>query len=158
MVFRTVLTGFSALAAMTAAAVPAAAEMITANDPAKIAALLKEKGYRAEIIEGEDTTYVRSADSGVPVTIFFLNCEAKKCSTIQFYTGFSDRKNVSLERINDWNKNRRFARAYIDNDGDPVIEMDVDMDHQGIARENFYANLDIFLASIPKFKEHLVGK
>ena len=140
-------------------AAPAAAEMVTARDPAAIAALLKDKGYRAEIVEGADSTYVRTADSGVPVTIFFMSCEGRtNCSTIQFYTGFTDAKNVPLERINEWNKTRRFARAYIDNEGDPVIEMDVDMDFQGIARENFYGNLDIFLSSIPKFREHLAGK
>ena len=86
---------------MLVLAVPAAAEMVTARDPAAIAAWLTEKGYRAEIVEGTDSTYVRTADSGIPVTIFFMSCEGRtNCSTIQFYTGFTDAKNVPLERIN----------------------------------------------------------
>lgn len=148
-----------ALAALAmATATPAHAEPVSAKDPAKIATLLRDKGYKAEVIKGSDGgVYIRSADSGVPVTIFFMNCESDKtgCTTIQFYTGFNDVKNVPLARINEWNKTHRFARAYVDDDGDPVIEMDVDMDFNGIARENFYANLEIFIASIPKFREFL---
>ena len=155
MAFRLALFAVLALAA----AAPARAELVTAKDPGKIAALLTERGYRAEIVEGKDATYIKSSDSGAPVTIFFLNCTGRTdCTTLQFYTGYNDLKNIPLATINEWNKQRRFARAYIDNDGDPVIEMDVDMDFGGIARENFYANLDIFLASIPKFKAHLTGK
>lgn len=141
-----------------AAIAPAQAEMISPRDQGKFVTLLREKGYKAEMIEGKDGNYIRSADSGVPITIFFFNCDSSGktgCTTIQFYTGFNDVKNVSLDRINEWNKTRRFARAYIDHEGDPVIEMDVDMDFAGIPRENFYANLDIFIASIPKFREFL---
>ncbi|MCJ8159487.1 YbjN domain-containing protein [Sphingomonas sp. LaA6.9] len=141
-----------------AAATSAQAEMISPRDQGKFVTLLRDKGYKAEMIEGTDGNYIRSADSGVPITIFFLNCESggkTGCTTIQFYTGFKDVKNVSLDKINEWNSTRRFARAYVDRDGDPVIEMDVDMDFAGIPRENFYANLDIFIASIPKFRDFL---
>lgn len=138
------------------AGTPAAAELVTAKDPRKIAALLTERGYKAELIDTKDGTYIRSADSGVPVSIFFLNCSNKTdCTTIQFYTGFSDLGTVSLSTINSWNREHRFARAYIDVEGDPVIEMDVDMDANGLDRANFYSNFDIFLASIPQFREHL---
>ena len=50
--------------------------------------------------------------------------------------GFSDAKDVSLEKLNQWNKDKRFARAYKDDEGDPVLEMDVDLDFAGIPREN----------------------
>ncbi|RJF85339.1 YbjN domain-containing protein [Sphingomonas cavernae] len=140
------------------ATAPAQAEMISPKDQGKFLTLLRDKGYKAEMIEGSDGNYIRSADSGVPITIFFLNCESggkSGCTTIQFYTGFKGVGAVPLERINEWNSSRRFARAYVDKDGDPVIEMDVDMDFDGIPRENFYANLEIFIASIPKFRAFL---
>ena len=48
------------------------------------------------------------------------------------YMGFSDAKDVSLDKLNKWNKDKRFARAYKDDEGDPVLEMDVDLDFAGI--------------------------
>ena len=141
--------------ALATLATPVAAEQVVA-DHQKLVALLQAKGYKAELIKGTDADYVRTADSGVPVTIFFFNCAKGKtgCTTIQFYTGFTDVK-ATLERINDWNKSQRWARAYVDKDGDPVMEMDVDMDFGGLSKELFYDNLGTFIALIPRFRDHL---
>lgn len=141
--------------ALATLATPAAAEQVVA-DHQKMVTLLQAKGYKAELIKGTDADYVRTADSGVPVTIFFFNCAKGKtgCTTIQFYTGFTDVK-ATLERINDWNKSQRWARAYVDKDGDPVMEMDVDMDFGGLSKELFYDNLGTFIALIPRFRDHL---
>jgi hypothetical protein len=139
--------------AFAASAIPASAEQVGA-DHQKIVALLQAKGYKAERIEGADADYIRTADSGVPVTIFFLNCAKGKtgCTTIQFYTGFSD-IDATLESMNLWNRDHRWARAYIEKD--PVLEMDVDMDFGGLSRELFYDNLETFIALVPRFRDHL---
>ncbi|MBY8822939.1 YbjN domain-containing protein [Sphingomonas colocasiae] len=152
---RRIWAGAAAISALAMTAAPAAAEQVTA-DHQKLVSLLQAKGYKAELIKGSDADYVRTADSGVPVTIFFLNCAKGKtgCTTIQFYTGFNDVK-TTLERINDWNRNQRWGRAYVDKDGDPVMEMDVDMDFGGLSRELFYDNLGTFIALIPLFRDHL---
>jgi len=141
--------------ALAASATPASAEQVGA-DHQKIVALLQAKGYKAERIEGTDADYIRTADSGVPVTIFFMNCAKGKtgCTTIQFYTGFND-IDATLESMNLWNRDHRWARAYIDKEKDPVLEMDVDMDFGGLSRELFYDNLETFIALVPRFREHL---
>lgn len=143
-----------ALAAL-AAAMPAKAEQVLADQP-KIVSLLQAKGYKAELIQGTDADYIRTSDSGVPITIFFLNCAKGKrgCTTIQLYTGFAD-IDTTNQRINEWNMGQRWARAYIDKTNDPVIEMDVDMDFGGISTELFYDNLNTFIGCIPLFKAHL---
>lgn len=138
-----------------ASATPAPAEQVLA-DHAKITSLLQAKGYKAELIEGSDADYIRTSDSGVPITIFFLNCAKGKrgCTTLQFYTGFSDVK-TTLQKINDWNRDQRWARAYLDKTNDPVIEMDVNMDFGGTSNELFYDNLATFIGTIPLFRDHL---
>jgi len=140
------------LAALSA---PASAEQVLAEHQA-VVALLQAKGYKAELIKGKDADYVRTADSGVPVTVFFFNCTKGKtgCTTIQFYAGFSD-VDTNLEKINAWNSGQRWGRAYIDKDNDPVMEMDVDMDFGGISRDLFYDNLATFLTLVPRFRDHL---
>ncbi|HEY4168655.1 MAG TPA: YbjN domain-containing protein [Reyranella sp.] len=42
--------------------------------------------------------------------------------------GFS-KKGVAPQRILDWNRDKRFGRAYLDKVGDPWVEMDVDVEH-----------------------------
>ncbi|WOK37171.1 YbjN domain-containing protein [Sphingomonas sp. C3-2] len=146
---------FAAAALAACALVPGTgfAQMISAKEPAKMVSLLQKKGYRAEIETDESGTRIRSADSGRNFTIFFMSCDdqEKNCTTIQFYAGFSDLKSTQLSQINEWNKTRRFARAYIDGEGDPVIEMDVDLDFNGIPEENFMANLEIFTDSLSAY-------
>jgi hypothetical protein len=141
--------------ALATLATPVSAQQVVA-DHQKIVALLQAKGYKAEFVKGTDADYVRTADSGVPVTIFFFNCAGGKtgCTTIQFYTGFSD-VDTDLERINAWNSGQRWGRAYIDKDKDPVLEMDVDLDFGGISQDLFYDNLATFLALVPRFRDHL---
>lgn len=46
-------------------------------------------------------------------------------SDAQLYIGFSD-KTVTAKRMNEWNKSKRFARAYVDGDENPVLEADLD--------------------------------
>jgi hypothetical protein len=46
--------------------------------------------------------------------------------SVQFYVGITD-SNGNLERVNNWNTNRRYSRSYMDRDGDPVLELDLDI-------------------------------
>jgi hypothetical protein len=140
-------------------ATPAAGQMVSARDPKAIAALLQDKGYKAELVEEKDGPMIHTGASGVKFTIFFMNCaEAKDCRTVQFYAGFTDMGDVSLARVNEWNKQHRFGRGYIDDEKDPVIEMDVDLDHKGIPAENFLEYLDVFSSLAPKYREFVQQK
>ena len=149
------------LIAMAAALlpVPVAAQMVSAKDPKAVAAFMQGKGYKAELVEQESGPHIRSAGGGIKFTIFFMNCEAgKNCSTVQFYAGFNDMGEVPLARINEWNKTHRFGRAYIDDENDPVIEMDVDLDFKGIPAENFNEYLDVFTSLAPSYREFVSKK
>jgi hypothetical protein len=62
---------------------------------------------------------------------------------------------VPLERINEWNRSQRFGRAYLDKDGDPVIEMDLDLDDGGLSAALFADNLEFWDAVLGKFERHV---
>ncbi len=146
------------LAAATALAAPASAQMVSAKRPETVVAFLQEKGFRAELSEGEDGPQIKSGAGGTPFTIFFRNCEKKlNCTTVSFFSGYTDLDNVPLAKINGWNQNNRFARAYIDSENDPVLIMDVDLDHDGIPKANFGEYLDIFSGLAPKYLNYLRG-
>jgi hypothetical protein len=142
------------------ASAPAAAQTVTAKDPKALAAFLKQKGYRAEVKEKPTGAHIESSDSGIAFSIFFMNCAAagSDCKTIQFFNGYTDIDGVPLTRINEWNKKHRFARAYIDDGQDPVLEMDVDLDNGGMAAVNFVEQLKIWTTLMGEYRRFLLEK
>lgn len=41
-------------------------------------------------------------------------------------SAFADTR-ATLQDVNTWNQEKRFARAYLDTDGDPVVEAELDL-------------------------------
>ncbi|MCU0756991.1 MAG: YbjN domain-containing protein [Xanthomonadales bacterium] len=76
-----------------------------------------------------------------------------KFDDIQLYAVFTGGK-VSMSRINDWNRLKRFSRAYLDKDGDPVLEADLDFEG-GVTNESVARFVALFVQSLASFDEHL---
>ena len=139
-------------------AVPGAAQMVSAKDPETLVAALQAKGYQAQLGTTAGDPSIVSGAGGVRFHIFFDNCtDGKACTTVSFFTGFTD-VDSTPERLNEWNRNNRFVRAYLDQDDDPVLRMDVDLDHAGIPRANFNEYLDIWATQAPKYLNFLRGQ
>ena len=141
-------------------ATPAHAELVNAANPETIKAIVESQGWPATIVvkEGDDP-YIESNRAGLKFLVLFMNCDAgQRCKTLQYYMGFSDAKDVTLERLNQWNKEKRFARAYKDDAGDPVLEMDVDLDFQGIPRENVGETFNTWASLMDSFRAYVFEK
>ncbi len=74
-------------------------------------------------------------------------------SDIQLVTSFSGIR-VTLSRINEWNKTKRFTRAYLDKDNDPVLEADLDF-KGGVTMQSIGRFVGIFAASVDIFARHI---
>ncbi|MDR1360479.1 MAG: YbjN domain-containing protein [Deltaproteobacteria bacterium] len=62
---------------------------------------------------------------GIKYGIYFFDCTSNKdCRSIQFSAGWSTTDKPSWDKINEWNRDKRFGKAFLDTDGDPRIEMD----------------------------------
>jgi hypothetical protein len=133
----------------------AQAQNLLATDPARIARAMQDAGYRAELTkDNSGDPMIRSAAGGTNFTVLFYNCENNRnCTTLQFRTAFATDQKRSLEVINTFNKDKRFARVYLDGDRDPVIEMDVNLDEGGVAVGNFVDNLKVFERLLGQFKQ-----
>jgi hypothetical protein len=59
------------------------------------------------------------------------------------------RNRPTLERINAWNREKRFSRAFLD-DGDPVLESDLGLTG-GVTRETVVSFLKTFEVSLSEF-------
>ncbi|MDK2761615.1 MAG: YbjN domain-containing protein [Sphingopyxis sp.] len=156
----TVRAALALSAAAFLSASPAQAELINAANPATIKAIVESQGWPATIVaKAGDDPYIESNRDGLKFLVLFMNCDGgKKCKTLQYYMGFSDAKDVPLDRINQWNKDKRFARAYKDDEGDPVLEMDVDLDFAGIPRENVGESFNTWASLMDSFREYIFDK
>lgn len=147
-------------AALAFVATPAQAELVNAKNPATIKAIVESQGWPATLVSkaGEDP-YLESNRNGLKFLVLFMNCtDNKNCKTLQYYMGFNDAKGVSMERLNEWNKTKRFGRAYRDDEGDPVLEMDVDVDFAGIPRENIGETFNTWASLMDSYREFIFEK
>ena len=145
------------IAAGLVMAAPAHAQMVKAQDPEGVAAAMKAAGFAASV--GTDAVgepLISSEHRGTQFKVLFYNCTAKRnCATIQLRSSYDLPKAVSLEKINVWNRSQRFGRAYLDTEGDPVLEMDVDLDDGGVSRALFSDNLEFWTSVLGRFEEHI---
>lgn len=69
--------------------------------------------------------------------------------------GFTADGRVLPGRINEWNRTKRFSRAYLDAEGDPIIESDIDLEG-GITEKAMVAWIRTFAVSLAAFNRMLV--
>lgn len=74
-------------------------------------------------------------------------------SDIQLLASFRGIR-VTLSRINEWNKTKKFTRAYLDKDNNPALESDLDFEG-GVTLESIGRFLGIFAASVDIFAKHI---
>ncbi len=119
-----------------------AAKNVTA-DIDQIAGVLRDAGYQAEIHEAGGERAIRSSAGGYRFVVLVFGCDdnQQNCKSTQFYAGFTPDKAPTLQAMNDYAATHRFGRIYIDDDGDPVIEMDVDLEAGGMSEALFKDNI-----------------
>lgn len=120
--------------------------MLSAGDPPRIAAFLREIGYRANLTKDSDgDPLIETAMSGYNVKIFFMNCKSgASCEDIQFFVGIATRNKLGLAQVNDFNSRKRFMRLYLDKDRDPLMELDLSMIGPGVSAAAFRDTVQVF--------------
>lgn len=95
----------------------------------EVAAWLQKGGYKAELTkDSSDDPLINSAADGQTFKIYFYDCdEAKRCKALQFSAGFDLKTPLKLEKANEWNRNNRYLKVYLDDDGDPYVQYDVNV-------------------------------
>ena len=153
--YRTIGAALFFVAGM-AAVQPAAAQNVTAANPQSVAAVLRADGLQVEVKTDKDGDPLLETSLGdnQKFSVYFYNCtNHANCETVQFYAGYTDSK-MDAAKLNDWNRTKRFGRAYIDSVGDPAVEMDIDLAAGGMSRalfEDNYAFWKALMSEFPKF-------
>ncbi|HEU0134455.1 MAG TPA: YbjN domain-containing protein [Allosphingosinicella sp.] len=146
-----------AMAAASLWSLPVQAQMVRAQDPGTIVRALQKEGFAAKLgtDKGGDPM-ITSGVSGTTFQIVFYNCTGNKaCATVQFHVGYDLKTSVGLEKINEWNRTKRFARAYLDKEDDPILEMDLDLDDGGLSHALFVDNLQFWASLLGDFEKFI---
>ena len=133
-----------------------AQELVFAEDPQIIAALVEDNGFPAEItVDNVGDPMILSAAHGYDFQILFYDCiDNIDCQALQFSASFDMVNGMSLTRAHDFNKERRWAKIYLNDENDPIVEMDYNL-RGGVSADNFNDTLDWWQLMMGEFISYI---
>lgn len=145
---------FAGGALALALTVSAQAQALTAANTDEILNAARGYGSATLTAQSNGDPQITGKVDGITYQIYFRNCtDNKNCEDLNFYLGFLDLK-PKFEVINDWNMNKRFSRAYLDQDKDAVVEMDLDM-VKGVSAEYLDSQIGLWTLVVGQFADHV---
>ena len=151
----------STLAAALFAAAPLAAQpalggMITGTDIDRMAQIANAYGPASRQPDDDQGPWIRGEMDGTIYTISFLNCQnGANCTSVQFRAWWNSEGAHTIEMMNDWNRQRRFSDAYIDDNGNATIEFDVNL-AGGVTAVNFDDTVQWWRAVLDQFRRDVI--
>ena len=130
-----------------------ASDVMDGSNLEALAEEIRNYGYQAKVVKlASGGTAIDSAASGLKFRIIFYSCgTATPRCTLDFGASWLTSKNqVALEKINQWNRDWRFAKAYNDEDGDLILKMYMTLT-DGVTKKNFKANFDRWVSVLGEF-------
>ena len=115
--------------------------------------------HMESIFKAMDLTFTKSKDHTWRIVLDdnkVLVVLGNDSTDMQFYIAFGD-VTVSADKMNRWNKAKRFSRAYSDDDKNPALENDLDF-AGGVTDDTIKAAIRLFKSSLVKFKSFLNEK
>ena len=149
---RALIALTAAVAALCLSVDARAQATIDGSDPAAIAKIISGFGTAEVEKDGEGDPKIVGRIEGIRYALYFYECEENaKCKSVSFAAGFTG-TNANIEKMNEWNRERRFGEAHLDDEGDPWITMPVNLRH-GVTRENFDDTVDWWRVVTKQFEE-----
>jgi type 1 fimbria pilin len=133
-----------------------ASGLIDATSPQAIVSLMQQAGYRAALgVDNVGDPKIDSSAAGVDFTIYFYGCtNAVNCQSLQFSSGYDMEQGTSFQTMNDWNSTQRFGYAYLDNESDPFVNMDVNLSF-GVSPDSLLDTIRLWDQVLSDFQAHI---
>ena len=131
--------------------------LVDATDPTIIAALLQDLGYRAKLELAESGhPVILTTSGGLKYGIYFYGCDAEKknCTTVTFSSYWTAKERAGPLDMNEWNRTMRFGSAFMDAEGNPTLQMHVNLAH-GVSRKNLLDTFEWWDTVLPRFHSFL---
>lgn len=142
---RAFVIALATLALLLSLSVMASAETMVYN--------LTDKAVR-QIIAGTGSTYEKLNDDAFRFNVGAFKCVLfNKSNNFQLYSGFTG-ADVSVSDLNRWNRQKRFAKAYLDDDGDACLEADFSL-QGGTTLENMIQFTKLYKSLVRDFADYI---
>lgn len=144
------------LTAMLSLAAPHAVQaddLIKSVSMARLADMLKDAGYRAEVVEGKPS-FVRTGAGGYNVVVFFYDCAKDECAAIRYYVGFRQHPKFTTAFADRFNSERRYVKAYLAKNGGLNFVYDIDL-RAGVSPAVIKQSIQQFEVLLARFDEFL---
>lgn len=93
----------------------------------EMAQIVREEGYAPELgADSRGDPLIRFRVEGYNCLLVFYGVQDGRAMSLQFRAAF--REQVDIGKVNEWNRRKRFLKAYLDEDGDINMDMDVDLE------------------------------
>ncbi len=122
--------------------VPSKAAVVNQITDESLVQLITESGYE---LVGQRAGVIRFRMHRVDVVI------NNSGGNMQLYAAFIANQPQALPVINDWNRTKRYSRAYVDSDGDPVLESDLDL-RGGVSKNAIHEFIRTFGISVRAYQ------
>ena len=148
----------AAAAALLCAWSPATAEPLTRGGITmeKIAEIMRARGMPALVsVDDAGDPKVVSKVNGVNFDVICYPNAANKdlCGSIQFSAAFDLADGTTHDKINVWNKSRRYGQAWLDDEMDPYIDMNLELE-RGASTELIDEYLSLWIEMTQKWKDY----
>ena len=123
---------------------------LTARD---VAGWLKHQHLDAQVDparSGAPATVIRVA-TGAPFAIYLYDCKKDRCASMQYAASVRSAQAPSMARINAWNRQSRYVRAYLDTSGRLFGEYDIDI-APGLDQKALDHSLRRWLSALQRFR------
>lgn len=156
-------TGLFAMAMVFTAVAPAASEVTVEQAYTQITGpelqgLMQDWDYRAELdVDNVGDPKITSNSNGVSYAVFFYECDdqtPKQCGSLGLSISFDLETPFDIARINEWNLTKRFASAALDDEGDPKLEMSVNV-VGGVTAKGLREWFDWWETGLGEFLQHI---
>jgi hypothetical protein len=123
------------LAAVLATPAARAGATIDATDPAWVLAAARDLGDASMTRDSMGDPLIEGQLDGKDYRLYFYNCsENRDCRSLMFFAAW-EAEDLTDAAMADWNREKRFGKAYIDEDGRAAVEMNVNL-HGGVTLAN----------------------
>ena len=131
-------------------------KIVDATDPELLLKLMEDDRYEVELDTDSDGDPIISGEvKRQGYAINFYGCRnGKNCKTINFFTKWDRKGDVSGTTINKWNREKFWGKAYLDKNEDPILEWSINMD-EGVTGKMFLDSVEKWHDAVKEFDDHI---
>lgn len=136
---------------------PPMAAGLLASDPSAIQSAMLAEGFQAKLTTSSGgNPMITGKISKTDYWVYFQDCtDGANCKAIQFHSGYLLSRPIDAAELNDFNARYRFMRAWLNDEGNPRMQMDLLMRDDGMGPKMFATYLDLWRQLVGHWEQQL---